>query len=76
MSLFACFVALRPKQQLFSHVGMNFCTVLNSIFYIFHIDFLLSLYTARPSFEYYRQVYFVHSGLKDQNLQVTISKSL
>ena len=25
--------------------------------------FFLSLYTARPSFEYYRQVYFVHSGL-------------
>ena len=24
----------------------------------------LSLYTARPSFEYYLQVYFVHSGHK------------
>ena len=34
----------------------------------------LSLYTARPSFEYYRQVYFVHSGLPDESLQVTISK--
>ena len=34
----------------------------------------LSLYTARPSFEYYRQVYFVHSGLQDESLQVTISK--
>ena len=30
-----------------------------------------SLYTARPSFEYYRQVYFVHSGLQDESLQVT-----
>ena len=38
------------------------------------IAFFLSLYTARPSFEYYRQVYFVHSGLKDESLQVTISK--
>ena len=36
--------------------------------------FFLSLYTARPSFEYYRQVYFVHSGLQDESLQVTISK--
>ena len=36
--------------------------------------FFLSLYTARPSFEYYRQVYFVHSGLQDKSLQVTISK--
>ena len=26
--------------------------------------FFLSLYTARPSFEYYRQVYFVLSGLE------------
>ena len=34
----------------------------------------LSLYTARPSFEYYRQVYFVNSGLQDEILQVTISK--
>ena len=34
----------------------------------------LSLYTARPSFEYYRQVYFVHSRLQDESLQVTISK--
>ena len=25
--------------------------------------FFLSLYTARPSFEYYRQLYFVHSGV-------------
>ena len=38
------------------------------------ISFFLSLYTARPSFEYYRQVYFVHSGLQDESLQVTISK--
>ena len=36
--------------------------------------FFLSLYTARPSFQYYRQVYFVHSGLQDESLQVTISK--
>ena len=34
----------------------------------------LSQYTARPSFEYYRQVYFVHSGLQDESLHVTISK--
>ena len=39
-----------------------------------HLSFFLSLYTARPSFEYYRQVYFVHSGLQDESLQVTISK--
>ena len=38
------------------------------------IFLFLSLYTARPSFEYYRQVYFVHSGLQDESLQVTISK--
>ena len=31
--------------------------------YSFFLLFFLSLYTARPSFEYYRQVYFVHSGL-------------
>ena len=36
----------------------------------------LSLYTARPSFDYYRQMYFVHSGLQDESLQVTISKLL
>ena len=30
------------------------------------------LYTARPSFEYYRQVYFVHSGLQDESLQVIV----
>ena len=36
--------------------------------------FFSFLYTARPSFEYYRQVYFVHSGLQDESLQVTISK--
>ena len=33
-----------------------------------------SLYTARPSSEYFRQVYFVHSRLQDESLQVTISK--
>ena len=37
-------------------------------------SFFLSLYTARPSYEYYQQVYFVHSGLQDESLQVTISK--
>ena len=31
-------------------------------------------YTTRPSFEYYRQVYFVHSGLQDESQQVTVSK--
>ena len=36
--------------------------------------FFLSLYTARPSFEYYRRVYFIHTGLQDESLQVTISK--
>ena len=36
--------------------------------------FFLFLYTARPSCEYYRQVYFVHSRLQDESLQVTISK--
>ena len=36
------------------------------------LSFFLSLYTARPCFEYYRQVYFVHSGLQDESLQVTI----
>ena len=30
--------------------------------------FYFSLYTARPSFEYYRQVHFVHSGLQDESL--------
>ena len=30
--------------------------------------------TARPSFEYYRQVYYVLSGLQNESLQVTISK--
>ena len=34
----------------------------------------LSLCTARPSFEYHRQVYFVHSRLQDESLQETISK--
>ena len=34
----------------------------------------LSLYTARPSFKYYGQVYFVHSWLQDESLQVTIWK--
>ena len=38
------------------------------------LSFFLSLYTARPYFEYYGQVYFVHSGLQDESLQVTISK--
>ena len=37
-------------------------------------SFFVSLYTARPSCEYYRQVYLVHSGLQDESLQVTISK--
>ena len=40
--------------------------------YFFHS--FLSLYTARPSFEYYRHVYFVHLGLQDESLQVTISR--
>ena len=30
----------------------------------FWSGFFLSLYTARPSCEYYPQVYFVHPGLK------------
>ena len=35
-----------------------------SIFDISYFLSFLSLYTARPSFEYYRQVYFVHSGCR------------
>ena len=42
----------------------------------FFLSFFLSLYTARPSFDYYQQVYFVHSGLQDESLQATISKLL
>ena len=34
----------------------------------------LSLYTAPHPREHYRHVYFVHSGLEDESLQVTISK--
>ena len=41
---------------------------------LLNLSSFLSLYTARPSFEYYRQVNFVHSGLQDESLQVTISK--
>ena len=42
---------------------------LGTLAYYNYIPFLsLSLYTARPSFEYYRQVYFVHSGLQDESL--------
>ena len=33
----------------------------------------LSLYTARPSFEYYRQVYFVHPGLQDERMRVKLA---
>ena len=44
----------------------------NGLIDTFH--FFLTLYTARPSFEYYRQVFFVHSGLQEESLQVTISK--
>ena len=40
----------------------------------FESSIFLSLYTARPSCKYYLQVYFVHSGLQDESLQVTISK--
>ena len=36
--------------------------------------YFFSLNTAKPSFEYYQQVYFVYSGLQDESLQVTISK--
>ena len=57
------------------------CWVMLHAFYLlfFYQSFkqfgsFLSLYTARPSFEYYRQVFFVHSGLQDESLQVTISK--
>ena len=50
-------------------VDPSFSVVKNSFF-----SFFLSLYTARTSFEYYRQMYFVHSGLQDESLQVTISK--
>ena len=37
----------------------------------FFVPFFLYLYTARRSFEYYRQVYFVHSGLQDESLQLS-----
>ena len=30
--------------------------------------FFLSLYSARLSFEYYQQVYFIHRGLQDESL--------
>ena len=43
-------------------------------FYVLFSVFFLSLNTARPSFKYYQQEYFVHSGLQDESLQVTISK--
>ena len=49
--------------------------IIITIGYILVLSFFLTLYTARPSFEYYRQLYFVHSGLQDESLQVTISKS-
>ena len=39
-----------------------------------NLSLFFSLYSARPSLEYYQQVYFVHSGLQDESLQVTISK--
>ena len=48
-------------------------TIMKSMVSYFFFSFL-SLYTASLSFEYYRQVYFVHSGLQDESLQVTISK--
>ena len=45
---------------------------------VYHLIFsphdFISLYTARPSCEYYRQVYFVHSTLQDESLQITIYK--
>ena len=55
------------------------CRSARHVFFCLVLDpgkdtFFLSLYTARPSFEYYRQVYLVHSGLQDESLQVTISK--
>ena len=37
-------------------------------------SFSLYIYTARPSCELYRQMYFVHSELQDESLHVTISK--
>ena len=40
----------------------------------FVLEFLSFSITARPSCEYYRQVYFVHSGLQDESIQLTISK--
>ena len=56
-------------------VGVNYPTGGHPpMVYLTVFSFFPSLYTARPSFEYYRQVFFVHSGLQDESLQVTISK--
>ena len=58
---------------------LRWCLYVLVIFFSYFLSllsFFLSLYTARPSFEYYRQMYFVHSGLQDESLQVTISKLL
>ena len=49
-------------------------SIANTHFLTPFLSLSLSLYTARLSFEYYRQVNFVNSGLQDEILQVTISK--
>ena len=53
---------------------LNFGQVLSDRVKQWVAEYFLSRYTARPSFKYYRQVYFVYSGLQDESLQVTISK--
>ena len=49
----------------------KFCACKEDVSFMHSFFFFLTLYTARPSFKYYRQVYFVHSGLQDESLQVT-----
>ena len=42
-------------------------------------NIFLSLYTARPSFEYYRQMYFVHSGLQvglARLIEISVNRSI
>ena len=67
---FVSSIFVRPKRDGSHRLILNLRDLNHYVvFFLF-----LSLYTARPSFEYYRQVYFVHSGLQDESLQVTISK--
>ena len=62
-----------PKTVLKNSADQDVMAHMSHLSWIYNVSFL-SLYTARASFEYYRQVYFVHSRLQDESLQVTISK--